>query len=82
MPQQPGQLHYRGRFSQGHFRERHASRSDRWTPEQGFNNALHTLEKELNSDQPEHKGLREYAKLVIALNSSNQLNEASSIDRG
>ena len=74
------QPHYRGRISQGHFRERHDSKSDRWTPEQGFNNALHTLENELTSNVPEYQGLREYAKLVIRLSRSNQPNEDSPRD--
>lgn len=82
MSQQPRQLHYRGRNPQGHFRERHDSRSDRWTPEQGFNNALHTLENELDSDMPKYQGLREYAKLVLRLNSSNQPTEDTSKDPG
>lgn len=82
MSQQPRQSHYRGRISQGHFRERHDSRSDRWTPEQGFNNALYALENELDSDVPEYQGLREYAKLVIRLSPSNQPNEDSPKDPG
>ena len=76
------QMYQRGRHGQdqrrGHFSNRQDPRSDHWTPEEGYKNALSMLNDRLKSNSSEHDGLREYAELVLLLCPSHDENADSS----